>query len=192
MVEPTPHGNIPLPDPTVLTTEALHREIGILKETIEGQIKAIKDSIAAETKANADLVREQFQGIQTQFDLIEKAADKLATADKTALAAALQAQKEAAAQTYANIVAVIEKSEGGFTKQIDAIAEIIASSTKGLEDKITAMTSRLDRGDGRVSGAGDQKTEGRASLGTLIAVVTVGIAVLAIIVTVVIANIATK
>jgi chromosome segregation ATPase len=172
----------PDPDPTVLTTEALHREIATLQTTIEQQLQAAKDAVASDKTSARELVEEQFHAIQTQFELIEKAADKLAAADKTALAAALQAQKEAAAQTYANIVAVIEKSEAGFTKQIEGLIETIASSVKSLDEKITAVTSRLDRGDGKVSGTSEQRTDLRSNIAVMVGAIGLIIIVLQLII----------
>lgn len=131
---------LPRPDPTTLTTEQLHREIAALAEVFN---------------AKMELQNEKFRGIDTQFAERDKRTEQLSLADKTAIAAALQAQKEAAGATYESITAAIAKSEVGFTKQIDGLGTLIASITAGFDSKISDLTARLDRGDGHGSGLKD-------------------------------------
>ncbi len=98
---------------------------------------------------------EKFNSIQTQFTERDKRTEQLSLADKTAIAAALQAQKEAAAATNESNAAAILKSEIGFTKQIDQIYTLVASMAKSLDDKINDQKSRLDRGEGHSGGLKD-------------------------------------
>lgn len=105
------------------------------------------------------LFRQTIEGVEkrmaTEFALRDTAAEKLSIADKTAIAAALQAQKEdAAARNESNAIA-IAKSEAGFTKQIDGIGALIASASKATDDKISDIKARLDRGDGHGGGLRD-------------------------------------
>jgi hypothetical protein len=44
---PSGYTSRPIPDPTVLTTQALYREVAALKELIEQRIAALKDSTEA-------------------------------------------------------------------------------------------------------------------------------------------------
>lgn len=87
--------------------------------------------------------------VTTEFALRDTAADRLSLAESDRVAAALQAQKEAAAAQNESNAAAIAKSEAGFTKQIDGIGAQIAAAGKAVEDKIADINKRLDRGEGR-------------------------------------------
>jgi len=164
---------VPRPDPTVLTTEALHREIAALREAVSGEALAARE-----------LVEEQFRGVQTQFDLIERANEKLGVADKTALAAALEAQKAAAAQAHASLVAAIEKMESGFTKQIDGVAAKIVSSVATIGGSLDDLRGRLDRGEGTVTGSDKTKSDSRSNVGMIVGIVMAAFGFLSLLITI--------
>jgi hypothetical protein len=149
----------PDPDPTTLTTDALHREVQALRREFEAIIELKEET-----------TKEKFKGIETQFALRNTAADKLVIADQKALAAALQAQKEEAAARNESNAAAIAKSEAGFTKQIDGIGALIHTMTSSFDDKLADLKSRMDRDDGRTHGVTDQRTDTRLNISTLIAV----------------------
>jgi hypothetical protein len=98
---------------------------------------------------------EKFHSIETQFTERDKRAEQLSLADKTAVAAALQAQKESAISTNESNAAAIAKSEMAFTKQIDQIYTLVASMGKSTDDKINDIKGRLDRGEGHTKGSTD-------------------------------------
>jgi hypothetical protein len=139
----------PDPDPTTLTTDALHREIAELRRSIIDIIDLKEETTS-----------EKFRGIASQFELRDTATDKLAIADQKALNAALQTQIESAS-----------KSEAGFTKQIDGIGRQIADLVKSFDDKINDLKSRLDRGDGRTNGVADIRTDTRLNVGMIVGII---------------------
>lgn len=141
---PETHDLIPRPDPTFLTTEQLHREIEALGVLFDAKLKALED-----------LHEQKFRGIETQFIERDKRAEQLSVADKTAIDAALKAQKEAAGATNESNIAAMAKNDASVTKQIDGIAALITTITKGFDDKISDLASRLDRGDGHGKGLKD-------------------------------------
>lgn len=159
----------PNPDPSTLTTDALHREIAALEELFDAKLKTLTDTDT-----------EKFRGIETQFALRDTAAEKLAAADQKAIAAALQAQKEDAAARNESNAAAIAKSEAGFTKQIDGIGTLINTMTSSFDDKLTDLKSRLDRGDGRGLGQTDQRTDSRLNLGAGVTIIMAAFAFLSL------------
>jgi hypothetical protein len=160
-----PASNIPSPDPSLLTTDQLRRELSSLREIMEARLNAI-DKATSLFEANLtrvptdtdkqifhlkELHDEKFEGIEKQFterDVRSKAAE---TAAQVAVNAALQAQKEAAAAQNESNSAAITKSDAGTVKQIDGILALLASSNSALNDKIAVINGRLDRGEGGVN-----------------------------------------
>lgn len=161
------------PDPTLLTTEALRREIGNLKELIvvrlDSNDKAIAlVQVATDTSVNnlhsliiakierlADVTAQRFEGIAIQFAERDKRTEQLSLADKTAIAAALQAQKEAAgAQNESNAASVL-KQEAAFTKLLDQTQALFQTSMSALTTQLNDLKSRLDTGEGQSKGKGD-------------------------------------
>lgn len=105
------------------------------------------------------LAEEKVLGIEKQFRERDIRAAAAETAQKesasaasiaaqTAVNAALQAQKEAAAAQNESNAAAITKSEASAIKQMDGILALLASNNNALNDKITVINGRLDRGEG--------------------------------------------
>jgi hypothetical protein len=157
------------------------------------------DSVAAE----------QFARIATQFEERDKrteqlsqtqkeATNALSLASSTAVAAALQAQKESAGAQNDSNAAAVAKSEAAFTKQIDQITVLVQQIQKGNDDKVSdlkmqiaQLASRLDRGEGNISGIEinrarerDARTEYTGTAHNGIAIISAVIAGLALVVTI--------
>jgi cobalamin biosynthesis Mg chelatase CobN len=158
--------NIPVPDPSVLTTDQLRRELAALRDNIEvrlhGMDKAAELLHDSVMKAPTDtdkqvlhlkaLNEEKFTSISKQFEERDVRSRASESAANTAVNAALSAQKEAAsAQNEAN-AAAITKSEAATVKQIDGILALLASNTKAIDEKIFSINGRLDRGEGNEKG----------------------------------------
>jgi hypothetical protein len=117
----------PRPDPTVLTTEALLREIQHLRERLEGEIKLL-----------TLLDNEKFSFVDQRFRdldvLIQQAFDNV----KNATAAALASSKEA-----------VDKSEVAVAKQIDVILDALRSQDKANDLQLADIKARLDKTEGK-------------------------------------------
>lgn len=133
--------NLPIPDPTSLTTEQLHREISALRELLETKIESA-----------AEITLERFRGIETQFNERDKRTEQTARDSKVAVDAAFSAAKEAVAEQNKSSALAIAKSEAGTTKQIDQIQNLIGTIREGLEGKINDVKERIGKGDGRSEG----------------------------------------
>lgn len=183
--------NVPIPDPSVLTTEQLRRELGALRDIIETRLDAMDRSTSVFTEnlqrvptdvdkqvGNLrDLHEQKFIGVERQFVERDVRSAGAQTAAQLAVNAALSAQKEAAATQNDAAAAAISKSEIATAKQIDSILALMASNTRAIDDKIASINGRLDRGEG------GQRQES-SSQSTIIAiaavVVSLGIGLLAI------------
>lgn len=112
----------PDPDPTLLTTQALLREIQNLREYFESKFAA-----AAELSAS------RLGGIDRRFIEQDTRITLLTENAKDAIAAALQAVKESG-----------NKTEAGFTKQID-----------GQNSKIDDLKERVQLSEGTKRGGNE-------------------------------------
>lgn len=156
---------VPSPDPTVLSTEALNREVASLQNEIVVRVAHLQDLIGArldgmDTATNLrltelhtvpakvneeithlhDLVWEKFESVAQQFSERDIRTDQASRASKEALDAALLAAKELVGVTNDNI-----------TKQIDQIAVLIQSQGQATDARITEIKERIDRGPGEVA-----------------------------------------
>lgn len=152
----------PDPDPTLLTTENLRREIANLKELQETRLSAsaastaaLHDLILAKIEVLSSVTGQRFASIETQFAERDKRTEQLSLADKTAIAAALQAQKEAAGAQNESNAASVTKQEAAFTKLLDQNQTLFQTAMSAQTTQLNDVKSRLDKGEGQSKGAGD-------------------------------------
>lgn len=141
----------PDPDPTLLTTENLRREIANLKELLETRMAAGSDAlnalhqlILAKIEVLANVTTQQFISIN----------DKFAEKDK-AVSVGLSAQKEAAAAQQDSNTAATLKMEDNFTKLLDQGRDLLSEVRRNTDIQISDIKSRLDKGEGQTKGATD-------------------------------------
>jgi NADH dehydrogenase/NADH:ubiquinone oxidoreductase subunit G len=181
--------------------------MGTLRETIEARldgmdiatrlladhVNRVPSDIDRQVRHLTDLVNERMEGlkaethslgkgIQLQFDERDIRSRAAEDAAKVAVNAALQAQKEAAAAQNESNAAAITKSEGATVKQIDGILALLGSNTQAINDKISAITSRLDRGEAILTTNNLAKNERRLDGGANVAIIGVGLTVVTVVV----------
>jgi hypothetical protein len=173
MVEPagahTVLSNIPIPDPSVLTAALVDRAISQLDARLETRFNSNEHATnATHEEVNRRLVTlqeliqtkldlidgtndEVFKRIEVQFTERDKRTDQLALASATAIAAALQAAKEAVgAQNTSNSIA-IAKSESSTLESLRQLRELFISENRATNAKVDDLKSRLDKGEGKGS-----------------------------------------
>lgn len=175
MVEPglkpeTHTGLVPVPDPTLLTTQALADKVAGLRDIIEtrldGYDKAIvliRDQLNREPTPSAvrgeihqfksvgdtryeglrDLYQEKFDGVKNQFDLRDVQQTRQDAARETALVNALSTAKELVEKQNISNTTAINKSEAQFAQQILQINTLIAAATENFGGKIDDLTKNL-------------------------------------------------
>ena len=242
--DPENGGSRPVPDPTLLTTQQLIREVTVLKQYLESRVENSENVISARIDGmekaievfQADLTRvptqldraiqshkelneseirslssdinrmslalahrgedireqivhlrdlsfgkieelasvttERFQGVAAQFSERDTRTDQRAGDTKLAVDAAFAAAKEATA-----------KIEAGFTKSIDSILELLKTTMKSSDEKISDLKDRITSIESRTVGITSANTETRntavdnrgmvfGSIGIAISVVT--------------------
>lgn len=155
MAEEEQRGWVPRPDPTVLTTQSLIREIEHLRELMETMIESLGDACEA-----------KFVYIEQRFRDRDLLVDAAFESSREAVAAALAASKEA-----------VSKSEDTFNKQIAEIRRTAEATSKGIDrelagvkDRVTVIES-LDRGSEKTAAGFRTLTSiGIAGVGVVIAI----------------------
>jgi hypothetical protein len=103
------------------------------------EIERLHGEIATLTEVS----EERFKSIQTQFALLKQATEQLDLANKVAIAAALQAQKESAGETQKSSQAAIAKSELSTAEAIKALTASNSTQIAGLTDRYKDYTSTV-------------------------------------------------
>jgi len=180
MVAPQ-HSFVPVPDPTALTVDMLRRELGGLRELLSTRIDSVEK--ASET-FQTNLMRVPTE-VEKQVAHLRALTDqKFATVDSTfaerrdSVIAALTAMKDAVAAQNTSNVAAVTKSEAAVTKQIDTIYGQLAETKNVMNDKIEAINSRLNRGEGAQTGRAADTARNIAIGALIIAAFGIGMAYL--------------
>jgi hypothetical protein len=185
-----PQGSTPVPDPTILTTQQLTREIAASREIIETRLDGM-DTATRLNKEQVDkipcmiddkvnklrvLVEEKFTGVMekfssiaTQFKERDIRAEREARDNKVAVDAAFAAQKEAAAKQDEANAKAIEKSERATAETIKTNQELSLSKIDALTNQMNDLKGRLDRGEGQKQQAVENKGQSNWLLGAVIA-----------------------
>jgi hypothetical protein len=163
---PEPGPSTPRPDPTLLTTEALNREIAALRDLLFGEIRH-----------RGQLTDEQFRAVDIKFDAIERRTAEQKTDTRLAVDAALTAAKELVAIQNEASMTSNAKTETSMTKQIDSIFMRLDQYSSAMDEKINDLKARLDRIEGKTQGT--QLSMGLAfgAVGALAAIVTIVVVV---------------
>lgn len=147
----------PIPDPTLLTTQAQEKAIAALREVLDARVVSIEKEITdlgrnlafQETRSNTRLdgipavIREQVDHLQVLVIEKFKGVDQQFQGRDTALAAALLAQKTSVDEQNKANAASAAKQEAGIAKQIDGITSIIMANSQGTDGKIDAIKSLI-------------------------------------------------
>jgi predicted transcriptional regulator len=142
-----------------------------LRERLQTDIATAVDNLK-------HLHEERFRAIDLQFNERDVRGDQEKKASKEALDAALLAQKESVAQQNDANTTAANLAGSNSTKQIDLVGTQITALDKSLTDRISELKERIDRGEGQDRGTAVQRTDQRASIGTVIAAVATLVAVI--------------
>jgi hypothetical protein len=195
--------SVPTPDPTILTREAVDRAIASYREVVEARLGAMdqatklvasdlvkieqaseKDHERAEA-ASAKAMHAEREFILSQIKIVADVAnERFAAIEGTfasnalALAAALAAQKEAAAETNKANTLAIGKSEQATKETISSNALLSTTAIDDLRRQINALASRLDRGESAGEASQTVRTQTKAEERLNIGQVMIAISIL--------------
>jgi len=186
----------PVPDPTVLTSQALYREVAGLKELITDRIKALDEASADARQAILNelhiaieardaLDAEKDKRIAQQFDLVERQRVEQKKDTKDAVDAALAAAKEAMKEQTTASERATNKSETAINKLVEQQAltfkadiESQRRATDENKERIgeleRSLRAEIGKVDTKVSGVLQNKQGGvdsRAVIGWAVAAI---------------------
>jgi cobalamin biosynthesis Mg chelatase CobN len=166
----------PVPDPTVLTTEQLLREI-------TGVITLLKTEI----KGNQDSVEIRFKQIEHEFEVIEKHRIEQKVDTKTAVDAALQAAEKAVKEQTAASEKSVIKSETSAAEQSKQQYATFSASLKAVSDTLSDVKERVSRIEATKLGQTEHKAEAQITTGNMFSFIAVILVIVGMAVTVVLA-----
>lgn len=166
----------PVPDPTLLTTQQLQRELLSLRELMESRIKPIEDDVeilrshqekgpdrtAIEVGHLKELCFEKFAGVNVRFLERDVRIEQTSKDNKTAITAAFDAAKEA-----------VSKSETNFSKQIDQQGVLVKEIRDGLTSKIDGVKDRVTTIEGNTAGIVGIKNDNHSTNALTISIIAV-------------------
>jgi hypothetical protein len=190
------YSSMPIPDPTVLTTQALYREVAALRELVEQRIASLAAAMANADEATRRTIHEAIEArnildrevqlrTDLQFRLVEQQRVEQKKDTKDAVDAALSAAKEAVReQTIASSLAT-QKSETATNKQQDELAKRFETAFENLrraDDEIKERIAEVDRKASDLAsqklGATTDRTGLYATVGIVITLLLLGMTVI--------------
>jgi ribosomal protein S11 len=176
----------PIPDPTVLTTEAIRRDIDHLRELFDARYVGLEADFESFTAHHdrehreivekaiqhlKELTDEKFRGIAVQFAERDVRTEQAFTASTEAITAAMAAQEKA-----------IGKSEVAVAKQIEELRTTFVTALDGTNAKVDDVKDRVVRAEGSLTGEEKRSSGFNQTTGLVIAALTalVGIATVVI------------
>lgn len=168
---------VPTPDPTILTTEALLREIGQLKELIQTENRGAKNVLEA-----------RFNSVDKQFEMAERQRVEQKLDTKAAVDAALIAQKEAVKEQTTASEKAISKSEASTTKQLEQQATGFSASISGVsnqlndvKDRVSEVKQQITLATGTKQGSIDKANSANQIIIAILALITIGSVIMGIV-----------
>jgi hypothetical protein len=140
---------------------------------VKEETNTLKELISEKIQALASVVNERFTAVAAQFSERDTRTDQRAGDTKLAVDAAFAAAKEATA-----------KIEAGFTKQIDAMNNIIDNKTANLSSGISDLKDRLTAMENRTVGMSANREIAREDNKDSRSVIAVVVSIMAVIATV--------
>lgn len=170
---PQVRGSRPVPDPTLLTTQALTQAVGSLKELFEARVTSLEKNMEMlqqgldeRSKEVREAVRhlerlhdEKFVRITTQIAERDVQRDAASRDVKAAVDSAFAAAKEAVTEQNKSNALAIGKSEATTARTLDNIAEQIRANTKNTDDKINDIKERITKIESLTEGISKNKEE---------------------------------
>lgn len=176
----------PRPDPTVRTTEALHRDIAALEQLFNTKLAQVQAAIENLEKMHDRVFHERDTRYNERFEASEEAVAVALKASRESAAKATDAQREAVEAAFEASEKAISKAETSIEKRADATYVALSELQRMLgnlmtrsesEQRFTDHLERIQTLANRVTvmesvkrGAGEERTDMKDSTRMFIAI----------------------
>jgi hypothetical protein len=188
-LQKTDGGSVPSPDPTILTTQNLQREILAVRELLEFRVNSILALMEEKYKDCFARFDRQEQQLLDRLARIEAQRIEHKTDTQNNVTAALNAQKELVRQETTASEKAIEKSESTTNKQLEALAENLRTEILTLRRAMDDNKERIQLVDAKANAVLEQKAGAKesqtglyAAIGAVGVILTIGIAILVLVI----------
>jgi uncharacterized phage infection (PIP) family protein YhgE len=145
----------PTPDPTILTTEQLLREVENATKLMESQIE------------NVDaMCKQRFEQVKEQFALVEGQRVEQKRDTQDAVDAAFSASKEAVKEQTSASDRAIAKSEASMLEQLKQLSTTFSQQIKAVTDTVGDLKERVQAIESVKQGRVESGTDRRAVIGS--------------------------
>jgi len=168
-------------------TELLNSTVTRVPTEVQKEVAHLQGLMETQFSAVEDILQEKFASVQTQFSERDTRAERESRDNKIAVDAAFAAQKEVAAKQDESNARAIEKSERGFEKNLDALSDKIDDLKERLGAFETSYGNRVATLESRQVATREVQSDTHAGSERMVALIAVFVAVIAIIVSTVIA-----
>jgi hypothetical protein len=161
--------------------KGVHKAIDSRDSTVATMISHLRDLVFEKIEKLAEVTRQQFIGIDSQFAERDTRTDQRAGDTKLAVDAAFAAAKEATS-----------KIEAGFTKSIDGQQDLLNNTTQATNDKISDLKDRVTAIENRTIGltaanSGNRDVSNDASARTF-SMLSIAVSIISVVVVIAIAT----
>jgi hypothetical protein len=174
-------GSRPDPDPTLLTTAALQREIEAVKSLLRDKVEArhteqlaLVDLLQSQIEALSAITTEKLNSVDKQFDLVERQRVEQKADTKAAVDAALIAQKEAVKEQTIASEKSIAKSEASTNKQLEELSKTFVTANDAQSSALADAKDRIGRIENVKVGGTEQIKAIYAFAGFLLVLIALG------------------
>jgi small-conductance mechanosensitive channel len=176
---------IPPPDPTALTNDALRREIALLRKSLNRRFEGIEAELNSRLQSGEKLMNVKFRSVEQRFVSNAEQRSESQAATTTAVAAALQAQKEAVAKSEAATSKQLEQLTVTFETRGESLRRSIDENKERLTSEARELRAAIASVDAKVYGSQQQRrgsdTTRTMTFGLIAAIVGVAGVILAIV-----------
>ena len=189
MTEPSDYngGTRPVPDPTVMTTEALQRGLDserdhtdALGRRLEAATIALRALLEARDIGASEVVAERFRSVDRQFELVETQRVEQKVDTKSAVDAALIAQKEAVREQTTASERAVAKSDAATAKQIEQLTATFRTAIDGVTSLLSDTKDRVGQIEATRRGSLDERGQQQTGLGSTVSVLGLVVAVVSV------------
>ena len=172
----------PIIDPTVLTTEALRREIGLLEAEVDRRFRQLQKELAVRLEAERLMTEVQLAKIEQHFEINRRHRQETKEATQLAIAAALQSQKEAVSKSETATNRQLEQLTATFDTRVESLRRSIDENKERLVAEARELRASISQVDAKAASFVQQRRGSDATRTQLFGIVAAIVGVVGVLV----------